>query len=231
MKKIVFLIFMFLLPSWVMASGNTHLEKINLDPNDQASLQRGAKTFVNYCLNCHSAALMRYSRVAKDLGLSEEEVTKNLMFATNKIGDTMTVAMPSAESKKWFGTSPPDLSVITRARGADWVYTYLKSFYLDLSRPFGVNNLVFKDVNMPHILWELQGYAHKEGEHLKIIKPGSQTAEQYDATVYDLVNFMAYVGEPSILERLRLRTWVMIFLAIFTVFAYLLKKEFWKDVH
>lgn len=230
MQKIIFLLIMAWFPSVLIASGSTHLEKINLDPTDQASLQKGAKLFVNYCLNCHNAAFMRYSRMAKDLGLSEEEVTKNLMFASTKISDTMTVAMPSAESKKWFGTTPPDLSVITRARGADWVYTYLKSFYLDANRPFGVNNLIFKDVGMPHVLWELQGYAKEEQGTLKIVTSGSQSPEQYEATVKDLVNFMAYMGEPSILERLHLRPWVMLFVALFALLAYLLKKEYWKDI-
>jgi ubiquinol-cytochrome c reductase cytochrome c1 subunit len=236
MKKIPFILTILLIPGIVIASGHLHLEKANVDPTDTASLQRGAKTFVNYCLNCHSASFMRYSRMAQDLGLSDEEVTKNLMFATTKIGGVMDVAMPSAESKKWFGTTPPDLSVITRARGADWVYTYLKSFYLDPSRPFGVNNVIFKDVGMPHVLWELQGYAEAEKHEetiagTKVVKPGSQDEAQYDETVHDLVNFMAYVGEPSKLERIRLRPWVMLFLALFAVLAYMLKKEFWRDVH
>jgi ubiquinol-cytochrome c reductase cytochrome c1 subunit len=241
MKKIAFLLVSLLIPGVLMASGHAHLEKTNIDPADKASLQRGAQTFVNYCLNCHSASFMRYSRMAKDLGLTEEEVTKNLMFASAKIGSTMDVAMPQAQAKKWFGTNPPDLSVITRARGADWVYTYLKSFYLDPSRPFGVNNVVFKDVGMPHVLWELQGYAepvfeeghegHKTVVGTKIVTPGSQNPEEYEKTVHDLVNFMAYMGEPSKLDRLSLGPWVLLFLALFTGIAYLLKKEYWRDIH
>lgn len=239
MKKFVVAILASFIPFLVIASENMALEKANVDPGDQASLQKGARTFINYCLNCHSASYMRYNRMAKDLGLSEDEVTKNLMFAATKIVDPMNVAMP-AEAKKWFGTIPPDLSVITRARGSDWIYTYLKSFYLDPSRPTGVNNLVFKDVGMPHVLWELQGYAEPVindhgGEKIvtgiKVTQPGTQTAAQYDATVHDLVNFMAYVGEPSKLDRLRLGPWVMIFLAVFALLAYLLKKEYWRDVH
>jgi ubiquinol-cytochrome c reductase cytochrome c1 subunit len=241
MKKIAFLLVALLIPGVLMASGHAHLEKANIDPADKASLQRGAQTFVNYCLNCHSASFMRYSRMAKDLGLTKEEVTKNLMFASTKIGSTMDVAMPRAKAKKWFGITPPDLSVITRARGVDWVYTYLKSFYLDPSRPFGVNNVVFKDVGMPHVLWELQGYAepiveeghggHKTVVGTKIVNPGSQSPEEYEKTVHDLVNFMAYMGEPSKSDRLRLGPWVLLFLALFTGLAYLLKKEYWRDIH
>ncbi|CAK0751014.1 Cytochrome c1 [Gammaproteobacteria bacterium] len=246
MKKIAFILASLLIPGWLMASeGHVHLEKANVNLADQASLQKGARTFVNYCLNCHAASFMRYSRMAKDLGLSEEEVTKNLMFASAKIGEPMNVAMPRNEVKKWFGTVPPDLSVITRARGEDWIYTYLKSFYLDPSRPTGVNNLVFKDVGMPHVLWELQGYAepvfaeahagegaaHKTVVGTKVVKPGLQTPEKYDETVHDLVNFLTYVGEPSKLDRLHLGPWVMLFLALFAGLAYLLKKEFWRDIH
>jgi len=243
MKKIAFVLVYLLIPGWLMASeGNLHLEKANTNLADKASLQRGARTFVNYCLNCHTASFMRYSRMAKDLGLSEEEVAKNLMFASTKIGEQMNVAMSRASASKWFGMVPPDLSVITRARGEDWIYTYLKSFYLDPSRPFGVNNLVFKEVGMPHVLWELQGYAepvftetHGGGEKVvtgtKVIKQGLQTPEKYDETVHDLVNFLTYVGEPSKLERQNLAPWVMLFLALFVGLAYLLKKEFWRDIH
>jgi ubiquinol-cytochrome c reductase cytochrome c1 subunit len=245
MKKIACVLASLLIPGVLMASGHAHLEKANVDPTDKVSLQKGAQTFVNYCLNCHSASSMRYSRVAKDLGLTEEEVTKNLMFAGTKIGAPMDVAMPSAEAKKWFGTVPPDLSVITRARGSDWVYTYLKSFYLDPSRPTGVNNVIFKDVGMPHVLWERQGYAepifaenhggegaeHKVITGTKVVTPGSENPGQYDETVHDLVNFMTYMGEPSKLERIRLRPWVMLFLVLFVGLAYLLKKEYWRDIH
>jgi ubiquinol-cytochrome c reductase cytochrome c1 subunit len=242
MKKIILLLATLLVPVVVLASaGGVHLESANVDPLDKASLQRGATTFVNYCLNCHSASFMRYSRMIPDLGLTEEEITKNLMFASSKIGSTMEVAMPRDQSKGWFGTTPPDLSVITRARSPDWVYTYLKSFYVDPSRPFGVNNVVFKDVGMPHVLWELQGYpepvieeghgGHKIVKGVKVVNPGHLTPEKFDETVHDLVNFMTYMGEPSILERLRLRPWVMLFLVLFAGIAYLLKKEYWRDIH
>jgi ubiquinol-cytochrome c reductase cytochrome c1 subunit len=245
MKKIAFVTASLLISSGLMASGgNIHLEPANVDLSDHASLQKGAKTFVNYCLGCHGASFMRYSRVAKDLGLSEDEVKDNLMFNTSNMGDPMNSAMPKAESAKWFGTAPPDLSVITRARGSDWLYTYLKSFYLDPSRPLGVNNLVFKDVGMPHVLWELQGYAepvfteahhegaaHKTVTGTKVVAPGSKTPEEYNQIVHDLVNFMTYMGEPSKADRLRLGPWVMLFLALLTVLAYLLKKEYWRGIH
>ncbi len=246
MRKIIFAMACMVLPGWVMASGGeAHLMSVDIDLANQASLQKGAKTFVNYCLNCHSASFMRYSRMAKDLGLSEEEVQQNMLFTGAKIGEPMTIAMPKEQAKKWFGVVPPDLSVIARARGVDWVYTYLKSFYADPARPFGVNNLVFKDVGMPHVLGELQGIpqavygeSHEEGAHGKKIvvgskpgTPGKQTEAEYDQTVRDLVNFIAYMGEPAKLERQKLGVKVLLFLLFFTVLAYLLKKEYWKDVH
>ena len=158
MKKIITALLITLLPALGFASaGGIHLDKADVNIHDQASLQNGAKLFVNYCLSCHSAAYMRYNRMGKDLGLSEEQVTNNLMFAADKIGETMTVAMPANDAKNWFGTKIPDLTVVARARGADWLYTYLRTFYLDPSRPWGVNNATFKDVGMPHVLWELEG--------------------------------------------------------------------------
>ena len=211
----------------------------------QASLQRGARTFVNYCLSCHSAKYQRFNRLAKDLGLTKQEVKENLMFVTDKIGDTMQVAMPSEEAAKWFGKAPPDLSVIARARGADWIYTYLQSFYQDDSRPWGVNNEVFKDVGMPNVLWELQGaqkpvYKTEKDmagndtqvfDHFEQVSPGSQSPEEFEETVRDLTNFLVYVGEPIQLKRHQMGKWVLLFIAVFFVLAYLLKKEYWKDVH
>ena len=222
------------------AGGGAHLDKANIDLSDQASLQRGAKLFVNYCLSCHSAKYQRYNRMAKDLGLTEEEVKENLMFTTDKIGDTMEIAMPEEDAAVWFGTAPPDLSVITRARGVDWVYTYLRSFYLDESRPFGVNNTVFPDVGMPNVLWQLQGaqravFHEEEGkkvfEKFEVVEQGSMTPQQFDNAVRDLTAFLSYVGEPIQMERKRLGVWVLAFIAVFFVLAYMLKKEYWKDVH
>lgn len=240
MNKLIVAFLLALVPLLGMASGGGHLEDADIDLGDQASLQRGAKYFVNYCLSCHSAKFQRYNRTAKDLGLSEEEVKENLMFTTDKIGETMTVAMDAQDANTWFGVAPPDLSVIARARGVDWIYTYLRSFYIDDSRPFGVNNLVFPDVGMPHVLWKLQGtqkavFQEHEGqkvfEKFEQVTPGSLSPEEFDAAVRDLTAFLSYVGEPIQMERKRLGTWVLLFLAVFFVLAYLLKKEYWKDVH
>lgn len=240
-----------LLPMTVLASSEgLHLESANIDVSNVQSLQRGAQLFNNYCLSCHSAQYMRYSRMAEDLGLPEDLVRDNLMFAGDKIGDTMTVAMPAQDAAIWFGKAPPDLTLTARQRGPDWVYTYLKSFYLDPTKPIGVNNLVFKDVGMPHVLWELQGWqalksadghaaepgageGHGAGSEspFEQVAPGRLTPEEYDRSVRDLVAYMSYVAEPIQLKRTRVGIWVLLFLGVFGVFAYLLKKEYWKDVH
>jgi ubiquinol-cytochrome c reductase cytochrome c1 subunit len=215
------------------------LDKAPINLTDQDSLQRGARIFVNYCLNCHSANAMRYNRM-EDLGLTEEQIKENLMFAADKTGETMEIGMRKADSKAWFGASPPDLSVIARARGVDWLYTYLRSFYRDDSRPTGWNNVVFEKVGMPNVLWSLQGEMvpvyKKEGEHevidhLALAKPGSVTQAEYDAMVGDLVNYLDWMGEPDQLKRKKLGLIVLAFLGIFFVVAYYLKKEFWKDIH
>lgn len=245
MKKLIFAFLMAVVPVLGLASGGAHLDDANIDLSDQASLQRGAKYFVNYCLSCHSAKYQRYNRMAKDLGLTDEEVKDNLMFTTDKIGNTMNIAMDPVAAADWFGTTPPDLSVIARARGVDWLYTYLRSFYLDDSRPFGVNNVVFPDVGMPHVLWELQGAQkavyktekdsagndHDVFDHFEQVTPGSLSPEEYDTMSRDLTAFLAYIGEPIQMERQRMGKWVLLFIAVFFVLAYLLKKEYWKDVH
>ncbi len=240
MKKLI-IAMLFALPGAVMAAGGgVHLEHADIDLSDKASLQRGAKLFTNYCLSCHSAAYQRYNRMGRDIGLSDDEVKDNLMFAADKVGETMTIAMPAEGAKKWFGNPPPDLSVIARARGVDWIYTYLKTFYIDESRPFGVNNAVFADVGMPHVLWELEGMKKAikktEGEKTvitgyELVTPGSMTEVEYDQAARDLTNFLAYTGEPVKLERQRLGIWVLLFLVILFVVSYALKKEYWKDVH
>jgi ubiquinol-cytochrome c reductase cytochrome c1 subunit len=235
--------FLFLLaaaPVMAFASGaSVHLDKAPVNLADQDSLQRGARAFVNYCLNCHSAGAMRYSRL-QDLGLTEEQIKGNLLFAAEKPGETMKVGMTKADAKTWFGATPPDLSVIARSRGADWLYTYLRGFYRDDSRPTGWNNTVFDKVGMPHVLWSLQGemapVMKKEGEHdvierLELVKPGSITLAEYDALVGDLVNYLVWMGEPAQVQRKQLGVIVLIFLAVFFVVAYYLKKEYWKDVH
>ena len=232
------------------ASEHEHMLHMDVDLSDQTSLQRGARTFVNYCLSCHSAAYMRFNRLGRDLGITEEVLKQNLMFGTDKIGDTMTVAMKPEEAKQFFGVAPPDLSVVARARGADWLYTYFLTFYRDPSRPSGVNNLAFKDVAMPHVLWELQGwqravYAEETGadgvavqkiSHLELEtppaeKPGVYQDEDYEKTIRDLVNFLVYLGEPVKLKRYRIGAWVMLYLFVLLIIVYFLKKEYWKDVH
>jgi ubiquinol-cytochrome c reductase cytochrome c1 subunit len=221
------------------SEGNIHLDKAPVNLADQESLQRGARIFVNNCLNCHSASAMRYSRL-QDIGLTEDQIKDNLMFAAEKPGETMKVGMTRGDAKAWFGATPPDLSVIARSRGPDWLYTYLRSFYRDDTRPTGWNNTVFEKVGMPHVMWNLQGELvpriKKEGEHeeivgLELAKPGSVTLAEYDAMVGDLVNSLTWMGEPAQLKRKQLGLLVLAFLAIFFVVAYYLKKEFWKDIH
>lgn len=246
MKKIITTLLMTLVPALGLAAGGgVHLDKADVDLHNQASLQNGARLFVNYCLSCHSAAYMRYSRMGQDLGLSEDQVRENLMFAAEKTGETMTIAMPANDAKKWFGTKIPDLTVIARARGADWLYTYLRTFYLDASRPWGVNNVTFKDVGMPHVLWELEGlkqpvyetYKDHDGNDAKrivgfeMVQPGKMSPAEYDNAVRDLVNFMVYMGEPAKLSRYSIGVWVLLFLALLFVVSYAMKKEFWKDIH
>ncbi|MDX1823529.1 MAG: cytochrome c1 [Thiohalomonadales bacterium] len=246
MKKIITALLITLIPALGFASsGGVHLDKADVDLHNQASLQNGAKLFVNYCLSCHSAAYMRYNRMGKDLGLTDEQVRQNLMFAADKVGETMTVAMPASEAKKWFGTKIPDLTVVARSRGADWLYTYLRTFYLDPSRPWGVNNATFKDVGMPHVLWELEGlkkpvyetstdHEGNETKHIvnyEMVQPGKLSEAEYDNAVRDLVNFLVYMGEPAKLSRYYIGVWVLLFLALLFVVSYAMKKEFWKDVH
>ena len=227
------------------AGGGVHLDEADIDLYNKGSLQNGARLFVNYCMGCHSLKYMRYNRMGEDIGLTDQQVKDNLMFVGDKVAETMTIAMPASEAKSMFGTKVPDLSVISRARGADWLYTYLRTFYIDESRPFGVNNATFKDVGMPHVLWELEGlkapvyetHMDADGKEVKtivdyeMVTPGKMSQVEYDNAVRDLVNFLVYVGEPVKLERQTLGIWVMLFLAILFVVAYAMKKEFWKDVH
>ncbi len=223
-----------------IASANEEipLDKAPVNLKDAASLQRGAKTFVNYCLNCHSANYMRYSRLT-DLGLTEDQIKSNLMFATDKVGNTMSIAMKTKEAKEWFGATPPDLTVVSRSRGADWLYTYLRGFYRDESRPTGWNNVAFDKVGMPHVLWELQGSqvlkVEKHGEHetkkLVLEQAGKMTGPEYDAFVADLVNYLVYMGEPMKVKRMEIGLYVLAVLSILFVFSYLLKQEYWNDIH
>ena len=245
MKNRILALIMMVLPAPLLAAGGgVHIDHANIDPTNIQSLQRGAGLFVNYCLSCHAAALMRYERIGKDLGIDERLVAENLMFTGGKVGDLMTVATAADDAKEWFGTVPPDLSVIARSRGVDWLYTYMRSFYRDDSRIIGVNNLTFPDVGMPHVLWELQGWqepvittvkdhdgTERKVVELELVEPGTLTPKEYDRTIRDLVNFLDYIGEPAKYERRSLGVKVIMFLLAFLVVAYLMKKDFWKDIH
>lgn len=242
--------------------GGAVLQQAGNSLQDKGSLQRGAGLYMNYCAACHSLKYMRYSRIAKDLDLSEEQVMGNLNFSGAKFGEQIHVAMPDEQATRWFGKMPPDLSVISRVRGSDWIYSYLKSFYLDESRPLGWNNTVFPNASMPNPFWELQGLQHPEfgpkqptGETgddgkpllacahgaveaddrciqtLVLPQPGQQTAAEFDQTVRDVTNFLEYVGEPAALKRQSIGVWVILFLALLTFLAWLLKQEYWRDVH
>ncbi len=208
------------------------LDKAPIDASNHESLQRGARTFVNYCLNCHSANYMRYNRLL-EIGLTEKQIKDNLLFAGEKVGDQMKVAMNKADAKKWFGAAPPDLSVEVRARGADWVYSYMRGFYRDDTRPTGWNNTVYDKVAMPHILYALQGEQALDHETHKLVlaKPGKLSVTEYDNLVGDLTNFLAYVSEPAKQQRNHLGWFVLLFLGVLLVFAYKLKKAYWKDIH
>lgn len=224
------------------AEGGAKLMQADTALEDTASLQRGAKLYMNYCSGCHSLKYLRYQRMAEDLGLSEDEVLSNLDFTGAKIGDHIENAMPKEGAEKWFGKLPPDLTLIARVRGPDWIYTYLHSFYLDESRPLGWNNRLFPNASMPNPLFEMQGLQHAQFgkaapgadrpvESLKITQPGSQTPEQFDQTVRDITAFLEYAAEPAALKRPGIGIWVMLFLAFFTFLAWLLNKEYWRDVH
>ncbi len=222
------------------ATEEMKLDRAPIDPRDAVSIQRGAQVFVNYCLSCHSAEAMRYTRL-EQLGLTEQQIKDNLMFATDKIGDTMTVAMRRGDAKTWFGVPPPDLSVIARARGADWLYTYLRTFYRDDSRETGWNNLAFPNVSMPHVLYEQQGQqvlkphpgsAGETGVQALVLEsPGRLSPDDYDKLAADLVNYLVFMSEPARETRIRIGYAVLIFLGVLFVPVYLLKKEYWKDVH
>jgi ubiquinol-cytochrome c reductase cytochrome c1 subunit len=216
---------------------------------DNAALQHGAKLFVNYCLNCHSASYLRFNRM-NDIGLSDEQIKANLLVGTDKVGETMKAVLNAKEAKEWFGTAPPDLSVIARSRsaagqgsGADYLYTYLRSYYRDESKPTGWNNLAFPSVAMPHVLWELQGErkplytkSTEHGHEIEVFsgwdvsKPGTLSARDYDLAVADLVAFLQWAGEPAQKTRVQLGLWVLLFLAVFTVIAWRLNAAYWKDI-
>lgn len=241
------------IPAFASSEG-PHLDPVKIDLRNTESLQRGAQTFVNYCLSCHGAVAMRYNRL-QDIGLTEEQIKANLMFTTDKVGNPMKVAMTAQDGKQWFGATPPDLSVIARSRGADYLYNYLRGFYRDDSRPTGWNNRVFDKVGMPNVLWDLQGDQvavfekvknHTTGKEeeiltgLKLVKPGRLTTTEngelvnteFDERVTDLVNYMVFMSEPVKVKNEQIGYFVLLFLLFVLVpISYLLKKEYWKDVH
>jgi ubiquinol-cytochrome c reductase cytochrome c1 subunit len=238
-----FLLIFLLFPGIALAaSGGYRLDHSPHDLRDLVSLQAGARTYVNYCLGCHGMQFMRYQGLS-ELGLSEAQIKEHLLFSADKVGDPMKVALAPKEGKAWFGVAPPDLSVVARSRGADWLYTYLRTFYRDPKTVTGWNNAVYPNVAMPHALWSLQGErrlevvahgdsaGHATVEHKwSELSKGSQSPTEYDATVRDLVNFLVYVGEPAASDRRAIGIVVLFVLGVLFIFAYLLKKEFWKDV-
>jgi ubiquinol-cytochrome c reductase cytochrome c1 subunit len=238
MKKLL-LIALFAPLAAIGSEAGYPLDRSPHDPRDLVSLQSGARTFVNYCLGCHSAQYMRYQGLTA-IGLSEAQIRDHLMFTADKIGEPMKGPMSVKEGKQWFGVAPPDLSVIARSRGADWLYTYLRAFYRDAKTTNGWNNAVFPNVGMPHALWMLQGERRLEvaaGDHGHVdykwseLSKGAQSVTEYDATVRDLVNFLVYVGEPHAASRKAIGVLTLFVLGVLFVLAYLLKKEYWKDVH
>jgi ubiquinol-cytochrome c reductase cytochrome c1 subunit len=226
------------------AGGEVRLDKANIDVTNKASLQRGASNFVNYCLGCHSAKYVRYNRMAADLGLTEQQLIDNLMFTGERPHDTMRIGIKPDDAKRWFGVVPPDLTLMARSRGADYIYTFLRSFYADPTKASGANNMVLPGTAMPHVLWELQGVqeavwagepnaqgdVRHEFKEFKLVTPGKLSPEEYDNFVRDTVNFLEYIAEPAQLQRRALGFPVIGFLIFFTLLAYALKKEYWKDV-
>lgn len=225
-----------------LASEAAEMKPANASLSDSASLQNGAKLYFNYCSGCHSLNLMRYSRIAEDLGLSEEQVTKNLNFTGVNFGERIPASMHAEDGKAWFGAAPPDLSLMARAKGVDYIFNYLQSFYIDPSRPLGWNNTVFPNASMPNALWELQGiqtatFKPAEGEKpaafekFELHQAGSMNSEEFEQVARDISNFLQYAAEPAALQRTSMGIWVILFLSVFTLLAYFLKEEYWKDVH
>ncbi|MDX2299163.1 MAG: cytochrome c1 [Xanthomonadaceae bacterium] len=242
MSKRLIALILALLPLAAIASSEGGLAPSYANIEDRASLQRGAAHFANYCSGCHSLQYQRYSRLAQDLGLNEDQVNTWFNFNGRKFADTINASMDAGDAAAWFGKAPPDLSLVARNKpgGADWTYNFLKSFYVDESRPSGWNNLMLPNAGMPHVLWQLQGIQRpifesaEGGTHvasLELAAPGSLNAEEYDRFARDLTAFLQYVGEPAALVRESMGVWVVLFLAFFTLLAWLLKHEYWRDVH
>ena len=247
MKKLFVLIVM-LVPGTIFAAGGhggVELDRIEVSLTDKVSLQNGAKLFVNYCLSCHSAQYMRYNRMAADLEIPEDLVKEQMIFTGGKIGDPMTTNMSKEDGEKWFGVAPPDLTLVGKLRDPEWLYTYLRTFYRDESTVSGWNNKVFPNVAMPHVLSDLQGIQrpvytvttdadgteHEELSGFKLEKEGSMSPEEFDHAMRDLTNFLYYMGEPARMVRIGWGIWTLLFLSVFGLLAFLLKKEYWRDVH
>lgn len=238
--KIVLAIAVLMLSPGAYAAASIELEPANIDPDNVNSLQRGARNFMNYCAGCHSAKYVRFNTLARDLELSEDQLFENLMFNAEKTFETIQANMPSADAARWFGQAPPDMSLMARARGTDYVFNFLKGFYIDADSPTGVDNRVLAGTSMPHVLWELQGFQIAEfstDEHgvehfegFETATNGSMSAEEFDEFVRDTTNFLAYVSEPVRSTRRVLGVWVLMFLIVFWIIASMLKKQIWKDV-
>ena len=234
----------FVLPAFAAGGGDIEMEKAEIEPNNINSLQRGARNFMNYCSGCHSAQYVRYNTIGAALGLTEDQLVNNLMFNAEKTFETIRSALPPEDAERWYGVVPPDLSLMARAKGADYIYNFLQGFYLDPDSPTGVDNLALAGTSMPHVLWELQGYQNAVfSEHtddagtttqkfdgFEQVATGSMDVEAYDEFVRDTVNFLVYIAEPVRAERRKLGTWVMIYLVVFLIIARMLKKQIWKDV-
>ena len=238
---LVTLLSLLLSGSAVAAGGAVEFEHANNDVSNIPSLQRGARNYMNYCSGCHSAKYVRFNTIGKDLKLAEDQLLDNLMFNAGKTHETIEVSMPAADASRWFGQAPPDLSLIARSRGTDYLYTFLRSFYLDPSKPTGVNNLVLPGASMPNVLWELQGNqelahatehedSHAAQAKFVAVTEGTIPADEFDRFVRDLVNFLEYIGEPVQLQRRELGFWVILYLIVFLLLSYMLKKQIWKDV-
>ena len=231
-------------PAFAAGGGGVPLEPANIDPGNKNSLQRGAANFMNYCSGCHSAQYVRFKTIGKDLDLSEELMVENLMFNAEKTFETIQASMPAEDSARWYGKTPPDLSLMARAKGSDYIFNFLKGFYVDPDSPSGVDNVFLAGTSMPHVLWELQGYqiAHFEEQEnedgsvtstfkgFEQLTLGSRDSEDYDEFVRDTVNFLAYIAEPVRSERRKLGVWVLMYLTFFLIIARMLKKQIWKDV-
>ncbi|MDE2090970.1 MAG: cytochrome c1 [Gammaproteobacteria bacterium] len=246
MKTIICALLLVLLPGFAYAQDEgVKLESASVDLGNTASLQRGAKYFVNYCMGCHSAQYVRYNSVGHDLGLNDAQLESYLIFTGGKVTDTMVSAMSPTDAQRWFGIAPPDLSLESRSRGADWIYTYLKSFYLDPKSATGANNVVFPKVSMPNVLWDLQGTqkavfstvknpdgsSYQVFDHFEQVTPGRFTPTEFDKADHDITSFLVYMGNPVMLESRDLGLRVIGFLIVFFILAYLLKREIWKKIH